>query len=91
MPAAVPLEMDFPDSTAVARGGYRPDERILDLWWRADPDNAAGRLYSYFEVPAELWRELLSVHAAGASIGEYANRRIKPFYRYEPAEAGGRA
>jgi hypothetical protein len=80
------LAMNFPDSTAIARGAYRPRERTLDLWWRTHPDDRAGRLYSYFEVPSDLWRELLSAHSAGASVGEFANRRIKPFYRYEPAE-----
>lgn len=81
----LPLEMEFPDSTAVARAAYRPRNRILDLWWRQGESDPAGHRYSYFDVPEARFRELLAVHRDGGSVGEFANREIKPNYRYAPA------
>jgi len=80
----LPLEVEFPDSSALARAAYRPRNRILDLWWRLDEDDPAGRRYSYFDVPEREYRALLAVHREGGSVGEFANRRIKPFYHYAP-------
>ena len=80
-------EIAFPDSTALARAAYRPRNRILDLWWRQSETDAGGRRYRYFDVPERRYRELLAVHRDGGSVGEFANHRIKPFYRYTPNDA----
>ena len=79
-------EVEFPDSTAVARAAYRPRDRVLDLWWRQSEQDAAGRRYHYLEVPEAKYRELLAVRREGGSVGEFCNREIKPRFRHAPAE-----
>jgi KTSC domain len=78
----IPIRMEFPGSTAIARGLYHPGAKVLDLWWRAGPDDPSGRPYEYYRVPLAVWQELLAVHASGGSVGEFVNRRIKEVYRY---------
>ena len=87
--AAVPLEMEFPDSSALVRGRYHPEQRMLDLWWRTRPSDRRGRPYEYYGVPASVWEELLAVHAAGESVGEFANGRIKEVYRFNEKRLAG--
>ncbi len=81
----IPLEAEFPDSTAVARAAYRPRNRVLELWWRQGENDPTGRRYRYFDVPEARYRELLAVHREGGSVGEFANHEIKPHYTYAPA------
>lgn len=79
---ALPLDMAFPGSSAVTRARYRRRERILDLWWKRDPRDSTGLPYAYLGVPEDRYRALLAVHRSGGSVGEFANREIKPFYRF---------
>ena len=58
------------DSSAIARVGYNDTRRVLRLEYRG------GGTYDYFEVPPEIYRELLS----SGSVGEFVNREIKPNY-----------
>ncbi|WP_146193578.1 KTSC domain-containing protein [Sphingosinicella humi] len=82
----MPPEVEFPDSTAVARAAYRPGDCVLDLWWRQDDGDRTGRRYRYFDVPKAKYCELLAVHRAGGSVGEFCNREIKSHFDYAPAE-----
>ncbi len=60
-------------STAVERVDYTPETGTLDIWY------AGGARYSYFGVPAEVYRALL----AAPSIGQFVNLVVKPHYRFE--------
>jgi hypothetical protein len=82
----IPLEMEFPDSGAVVRGGYRPSKRTLDLWWRADPSDRAGRLFHYFDVPPQSWQELLEIHASGDRLANSPIAGSNPFTTTKPAK-----
>jgi hypothetical protein len=70
----LPRQVQFA-SAAVKQARYDPEQAVLDLWY------AAGDRYSYFDVPAAVYGELLAIEAAGQSVGEFVNRRIKPSYR----------
>lgn len=73
---ASPLSTTF-DSRAITRATYRPDEQVLDIWYKG------GDRYSYFGVPLEIYEAL----RAAVSAGEFVNRFVKPHYRCE-IEAG---
>lgn len=64
------------DSTAIARTGYSGAKRILRLEYRN------GRIYDYFDVPPEIYKEMLSADSAG----EFVNLEIKPNYDYSEVE-----
>jgi len=64
------------DSTAIARAGYDAARRTLTLEYRN------GRIYDYFGVPPELYKQLLSADSAG----EFVNLEIKPNYEYFEVE-----
>lgn len=83
----MPLEVEFPGSTALARAAYRPRNRVLDLWWRQNGEDSSGHRYRYFDVPEAKYRALLAVHREGGSVGEFANHAIKPLYHYAPKDA----
>jgi KTSC domain len=55
------------ESTALARVRYLPVERVLQVGLRT------GRDYDYFDVPAEIYTDLL----AAESQGRYYNRHIR--------------
>jgi hypothetical protein len=63
----------FPDSSAIEAADYRDDRRILDIWYRG------GDRYSYFDVPPEVYEELLRAPSAG----EFVNLHVKPNFRFE--------
>ena len=63
----------FPASSAIEAANYRAEARILDIWYRG------GDRYSYFDVPAEIYEELLRAPSAG----EFVNLSVKPNYRFE--------
>ncbi len=67
------MNTEFPASSAMERAKYDPAARTLDLWYRG------GDRYSYFDVPAEQYEQLL----VAPSAGEFVNTHIKPHYRYE--------
>jgi len=68
----LPLMKEF-NSSAVTHVRYHPEEQTLDIWYRG------GDRYSYFDVPAELYRGLLDAE----SVGQYVNFEIKPDRRFE--------
>jgi hypothetical protein len=68
----LPLVTEF-DSSAVERARYHRESGTLDIWYKG------GDLYSYFDVPEQLYRAL----RAAPSAGEYVNLEIKPNHRYE--------
>ena len=61
-------------SSSIRAIGY--DQDVSELWIAY---HSAADPYVYLEVPADVFAEL---DEAG-SKGEYVNRMIKPFYRYE--------
>ncbi|MDB5691266.1 MAG: hypothetical protein JWO81_329 [Alphaproteobacteria bacterium] len=67
----LPLVTDF-DSSAVERARYHPESGTLDIWY------AGGALYSYFDVPEEVYRALREAPSAG----EFVNLEIKPNFRF---------
>ena len=67
-----PLVTRF-DSSAIDFARYHPGRRTLDIAYKG------GDLYSYFDVPVRVYRELREAPSAG----EYVNREIKPRYRQE--------
>jgi hypothetical protein len=64
------------DSTAIARVGYDTEKRILRVEYRS------GRAYDYFDVPPQVYEQLLSADSAG----EFVNLEIKPNYDYIEVE-----
>ena len=60
-------------SSAVERAYYDANAARLDLWYKG------GDLYSYFDVPAEIYRAMLEAE----SIGAFVNDVIKPNFRFE--------
>lgn len=68
----LPLVTDF-ESSALTRARYRPDEAMLDIWYKG------GDRYSYFGVPEAVYRALRDAPSAG----QFVNFEIKPHYRFE--------
>jgi hypothetical protein len=64
-------------STSIASIGYDGASSTLELEYRH------GGLYRYFEVPPDVYQELMAAPSAGASIGRYVVERIRTAYRYE--------
>jgi hypothetical protein len=65
------------DSTTLAWVGYSPDHGVLELGFRT------GKVYAYFEVPLQTYRELLLAD----SKGRYFNRHIRNHFRVQPVHA----
>ncbi|MDT9599248.1 KTSC domain-containing protein [Sphingosinicella rhizophila] len=63
--------MPHVSSSAVERVHYDPATARLDIWYKG------GGLYSYFDVPADIYRAMLTA----PSLGAFVNREIKPHYR----------
>lgn len=61
------------ESTLIKSVGYDPEEQTLELEFVP-----SGRVYDYFEVPEEIYRELLEA----PSLGHYFNEAIKGVYPY---------
>lgn len=61
------------DSTALRSAAYLPAERLLYLEFHS------GERYRYFEVPPEIYQELL----AAESKGTYFARNIRDHFRYK--------
>ena len=59
-------------SSSVASVGYQPRTMTLEV------EYGTGSVYRYFDVPADVHRELM----AARSIGAYVNRNIKGKYPY---------
>lgn len=59
------------DSTAIASIGYDEANLLLEIEYRN------GRTYQYLDVPSSCYRDLM----ASASIGQFVNLQVKPFYR----------
>ncbi len=59
-------------SSSLASAGYAPVAQILEVEFRN------GRVYRYFGVPPEAYKQFLSAE----SRGRYLNRFIKGHYRY---------
>ena len=62
------------DSSAVERLSYDHMRRELYIVY------AGGREYLYRRVPQHVVRRLKEVDAAGESVGQFVNWRIKPIY-----------
>ena len=60
-------------SSAIARVGYEPSGRVLEVVFRG------GGTYRYFGVEARRYDAL----CAAESQGRYLNREIKPRYAFE--------
>lgn len=60
------------NSSNIAEIGYDEGSRTLEILFRN------GRVYQYFDVPAQEHRALM----AAASHGQYLNRNIKGRFRY---------
>lgn len=62
----------YPPRPRSQRISYDPMDRTLRIQFRN------GRVYGYYEVPPNVWRDL----KASASTGRFINRRLDPFYEY---------
>lgn len=60
-------------SSVLSAVGYEPKRKILEVEFRS------GRLYQYFDVPPNVYEQLL----AAPSLGSYFNKAIRPHYRAE--------
>jgi hypothetical protein len=67
-----PTATSNPPRPRTHRGSYSAKERTLRLQFRN------GRVYGYYEVPANVWRDLKQV----GSTGRFINRRLDPFFEY---------
>jgi death on curing protein len=73
----VAMQMKVTRSSAIAGIAYDSDRKVLRL------EYTNGRRYNYFDVPPEVYEELLDAKSAG----EFVNRVIKPNYEYSETEA----
>jgi predicted ATPase len=64
-------------SSMLAQVAYDESVQTLEVLFRN------GRTYLYFDVPPEVWRELIAAQDEGGSAGEYFNQRIRTQYRYD--------
>jgi len=62
----------YPPRPRTLRASYDPNDRTLRIQFRN------GRVYGYYEVPTNVWRDLKAV----ASTGRFINRRLDPFFDY---------
>jgi hypothetical protein len=62
------------DSTTLAWVGYSPNQGVLELGFRT------GNAYVYFEVPLQVYQELLRAD----SKGRYFNLHIRNRFRAQP-------
>ena len=62
------------DSTTLAWVGYSPNQGVLELGFRT------GKAYVYFEVPLQIYLELLRAD----SKGRYFNLHIRNHFRVQP-------
>ena len=60
-------------SSSLASVAYCSDLRILEVEFRSHT------LYTYFDVPAEIHRELMAAHSKGA----FFNANIRNCFRYQ--------
>ena len=68
----VAMNMTPVSSSAVDKVGYDAPRRLLRLMY------TNGRVYDYFDVPPNIYDELLQAE----SVGEFVNLEIKPHYDY---------
>jgi len=61
------------DSSNLAAVGYDPETRTLEIEFRN------GRVYRYFDVPSDVYEELM----AADTLGGYFNRNIRNRYPFE--------
>jgi KTSC domain-containing protein len=66
------VRVDF-ESTILAWARYLPDARRLQVGL------CTGKTYDYFDVPADIYQDLL----AAESKGRYFNRHIRNAFRYQ--------
>ena len=66
-------------SSVIESLGYDSDSRVLEVEFRT------GRIYHYFQVPPDLYRDLLKAE----SIGEFFNRNIRSDYRCDEVTQSG--
>jgi lysyl-tRNA synthetase class 2 len=64
--------VDF-ESKVMAWARYLPDAHLLEIGLRT------GKVYAYFDVPAETYQDLL----AAESKGRYFNKYIRKAFRYQ--------
>lgn len=67
-----PTATIYPPRPRSQRASYDPLDRTLRIQFRN------GRVYGYYEVPSNVWRDLKNV----ASTGRFINRRLDPFFEY---------
>ena len=67
------MEMHDVQSSVVAAVGYDRDRNVLEVRFRS------GRIYHYFDVPQELFEELLGA----PSVGQFFNEVVRPRFRSE--------
>ena len=65
------------DSTTLAWAAYSPDQRLLELGFRT------GKVYDYFDVPPESYRELIQADSKGRNF----NLHIRNHFRFELVHA----
>ncbi|VIO69546.1 hypothetical protein CI1B_27520 [Bradyrhizobium ivorense] len=66
------MRRDQVTSSNVAEIGYDPDSRILEVLFKT------GSVYQYFEVPQQIYEELMRA----SSVGGFMNANLKGRYRY---------
>jgi hypothetical protein len=62
----------YPPRPRSHRVSYSSRDRTLRIQFRN------GRVYGYYDVPGNVWRDLKGV----ASTGRFINRRLDPFFEY---------
>jgi hypothetical protein len=63
-------------SNTISAVGYDQDAQILALQFRKDDEDGLPLIYGYINVPPQELEALLTA----ASMGQYANKTIKPRY-----------
>ena len=60
-------------SSVIRKYYYKPELQILTIVY------SSGAVYNYLDVPEEVFDDF----RAAFSKGNYLNKKIKPFFRYE--------
>lgn len=72
------MERALVDSSNVASIGYDPETRTMEVEFKGR-NNEPGAIYHYFEVPQEIYEQVLGA----SSVGQAMNQLVKPIYRFQ--------
>ncbi len=81
-----PVDPGFPemvpvDSSNLEAVGYDDDAEMLYIAFQAKR-NTPSTLYQYFNVPRQVYDDLINLEATGGSVGRYFHQNVREIYQY---------